>query len=342
MNRSIRRWTPRFAFFLVALASAFALHEYFQERALHDLPHGFKRFDRSGQLPACGRWKEHMPAARDPSAYRLYIEARGIWHSKIGWQLTRAETTRILADVSKAADLGDWGARALMAHFYMHGLGTLESNHVLDADPEKAVEIRRAAAEAGLPWGLYDLGVAYEHGYGGVTQDEDLAWAYYLRAAQLGSPEAQMALASAYGKAGRRNEVEVMLRCAYQQGHGPAAYELGMWAEVRNQFQDAINLYHDGVKFGCADCAAALELLFMRGHSLNAKQDEIDRMKELQITRDPERERRYNAIYHALKVNPDLRLKRLDNIVPLPPAPLPEWSGLEAAIEPAPEGPPTY
>lgn len=283
-----------------------------------------------------------MPVTRDPKAFRLYIEARRIWRSKIGWQLTRLEMTRILADVSRAADLGDWGARALMAHFYLYGLGVLESNHVLDADPVKAVEIRRMAAEAGQPWGMYDLGVAYEHGYGGVPYDEDLAWAYYLRAAELGSPEAQMALASAYKKAGRREYEEAMQECAFMQGHGPAAYALGLRAEARSQFRDAINFYQDGVKFGCADCAGALELLFSRGHWFHAEQEEIDRMKELQITRDPERERRYSAIYDAFKINPDLRLKRLDRLVPLPPAELPQWSGIEVAIEPEPEGPSTY
>jgi len=40
------------------------------------------------------------------------------------------------------------------------------------------------------PWGYYDLGVAYEHGYGGAVQDDQIAWAYYLKAAELGSPEA--------------------------------------------------------------------------------------------------------------------------------------------------------
>jgi TPR repeat protein len=184
---------------LVALvAGAFYLPGFVKARSLHSIPHGFKKFDLADPLPNCARWKEHMPAARDPTAYRIYKEARSLWRSKIGWQLTREELTRILADVSKAADMGDWGARALLAHFYLYGLGSLEKNHVLDADPEKAVEIQRLAARAGQPWGLYDLGVAYEYGYGGVPYDKDLAWAYYLRAAQLGSPEAQMALASAY------------------------------------------------------------------------------------------------------------------------------------------------
>ncbi|MET0266127.1 MAG: contractile injection system protein, VgrG/Pvc8 family, partial [Duganella sp.] len=140
---------------------------------------------------------------RDPAAYRLYIEARKLWRSKQAWVLTREENAKILKDVSTAADMGDWGARALMAHFYLYGLGGLETNKVLDPVPEKAIEIERMAVAAGQPWGFYDLGVAYEHGYGDVPQDTDLAWAYYLRAAELGSPDAQMALASAYGDARR-------------------------------------------------------------------------------------------------------------------------------------------
>lgn len=64
---------------------------YSKESALHALPYGFKKFSLSDPLPLCGRWKEHMPLARDPEAYKVYIEARRLWRSKIGWQLTRAE-----------------------------------------------------------------------------------------------------------------------------------------------------------------------------------------------------------------------------------------------------------
>jgi uncharacterized protein len=172
--------------------------------------------------------EKHMPANRDPDTYRLYIEARKVWRSKIAWQFTREEAIRILTDVRQASEQGDWGARALMAYFYLHGLGPLDSNHVLDPDPVKAVDIARMAAEVRLPWGLYDLGVAYEHGYGGAPYDVNLAWAYYLKAAQLGSPEAQMALADAYGEASRFDAEEAMKQCAYQQGHGPAAFALGV------------------------------------------------------------------------------------------------------------------
>ena len=161
MSKSRLRWLYSVAPLAVLMAGAFFLNDHIQERALHALPYGFKKFKLADPLPTCGRWKEHMPSTRDAATYRLYIEARKVWRSKIAWQLTREETTRILADVRQAADLGDWGARALMAHFYLYGLGVLESNHVLDAAPDKAVEIARMAAKAMQPWGLYNLGVAY-------------------------------------------------------------------------------------------------------------------------------------------------------------------------------------
>jgi len=321
----------------------FFLNDYFKEKALHTLPYGFKKFSLSDPLPKCARWKDNMPSTRDPAAYQLYIEARKVWRSKIAWQFTHEEATRILTDVSKAADLGDWGARALMAHFYLYGLGVLDSNHVLDADPDKSVEIARMAANVMQPWGLYDLGVAYEHGYGGVPYDNDLAWAYYLRAAQLGSPEAQMALAQVYSEAGRRGDEIIMQQCAYQQGHGEAAYKLALNSGVNKRYQEGIHLYQEGVKFGSLECARDLGIIFSQGYWwYRDSQDEKDILRSLGIGIDSERKSRYDVIYDALQINPDLKLSRLDKVLPLPPAKLPAWSGVEDAVTPESNGPPTY
>jgi TPR repeat protein len=341
-NGSRRRWLYCLVLLASLVAAAFFLPSYLQKRALHALPYGFKKFSLDDPLPACARWKEHMPASRDPAAYRLYIEARKVWRSKIGWQFTREEATRILTDVQKAAKLGDWGARALMAHFYLHGLGVLESNHVLDADPDKSVEIVRMAAKAMQPWGLYDLGVAHEHGYGGAHYDVDLAWAYYLKAAQFGSPEAQMALAQAYSAAGRRGDEVVMLQCAYQQGHGPAAYKLAIKAGVNGRYQEGIRICQEGVKFGSPDCAGELKNIFKNGYWDSDTNEEKNILRPLGIRVDAERERRYEAIYDALEINPDLKLSRLDQVHPLPPAKLPPWSGVDSAVEPESNGRPTY
>ena len=114
MGNLLKRWIYASALLVAIAVGAFFVKNYLQERALHTLPYGFNKFSLSAPLPACARWKDHMPASRDPAAYRLYIEARKVWRSKIAWQFTREEATRILTDVKKAAELGDWGARALM------------------------------------------------------------------------------------------------------------------------------------------------------------------------------------------------------------------------------------
>ena len=320
------------------VAVAVFLSSYF----LHALPYGFKKFSLDDPLPACAHWKDHMPKTRAPEIYRLYIEARKLWRSKLEWELNHDEATIILTGVKKAADLGDWGARALMAHFYLEGLGTLESNEVLKPDLHKSVEIVRMAAEAMQPWGLYDLGVAYKNGYGGVPYDLELAWAYYLKAAQLGSPDAQMALAQAYNEAGRLGDEEIMLQCAYTQEHGDAAYKIAIRERIKMNYGKAMKIYQQGVKYGNKKCAAALELLFMNGYWSNKNDQEVMFLRELGVSLDIERKNRYSLIYDILEINPDLKLSKLDLILPLPPAKLPPWSGVEDAVEPESYDHPSY
>ena len=309
---------------------------------MHTIPPGLRAFDVNGPIPTCGRWKDTMPKARDPAAYRLYIDARKLWRSKIAWQLTHEEFTSIFHDVQAAANQGDWGARALMAYFYRSGLGPLDTNHVLDPDGDKSVEIVRLAVAAGQAWGYYDLGVAHEHGYGGAPQDAQIAWAYYLKAAELGSPEAQMSLAGAYVKIKRWDAEEAMLMCAYKQGHGPAAYDLGIAAELRKNFAAMLEYYQAGTRFGSKFSAAALMFFFdAKEWSMRDKKDQ-DALKQLEVLPDPERKIRYDQISDALDINPDLKLTRLDKVLPLPPAELSPWQGVQDAVESDPDGPPTY
>jgi hypothetical protein len=342
MRRSLPRWILIAGASVVVAIGAYFLQRHLEYVKMHTIPTGLQSFDVNGPIPTCGMWKETMPKTRNPAAYRLYIEARKLWRSKIEWQLTRQEALSILHDVQAAAAQGDWGARALMAYFHRSGLGPLDTNHVLDPDADKSVEIVRMAVAAGQAWGYYDLGVAHEHGYGGAAQDEQIAWAYYLKAAELGSPEAQMTLASAYLKVERRDAEEAMVMCAYRQGHGPAAYDLGMTAKLFKNFAAALEYYQAGTRFGSKDSAVVLRQFFdIEKWSSRDKKDQTA-LKELGILPDPERERRYHQIFQALDVNPDLKLTRLNQVLPLPPAELPAWNGIQDAIEPEPDGPPGY
>jgi TPR repeat protein len=327
---------------IVIAIAAYFLQQHLEYVKMHTMPPGLQAFDVNGPIPTCGRWKDTMPKTREPTAYRLYINARKLWRSKIAWQFTRQEFISIFHDVQTSADQGDWGARALMAHFYRSGLGPLSKNHVLDIDLDKSVEIVRSAVAAGQAWAYYDLGVAHEHGYGGAAQDEQIAWAYYRKAAELGSPEAQMALASAYLKAERHDVEEAMLMCAYKQGHGPAAYKLGTYAKLSKNFAAALGYYQAGTSFGSKESAVDMMFLFdLEDWGSLDKQDQ-NTLKELHILPDSERKSRYKQIFQALDINPDLRLTRLDQVLPLPPVKLPAWQGVQDAIESELDGPPTY
>ncbi|MFC5510756.1 DUF6396 domain-containing protein [Massilia jejuensis] len=133
-----------------------------------------------------------------------------------------------------------------------------------------------------------------------------------------------------------------MLICAYRKGHGPAAHKLGVRAKLHKNLALALEYYQAATRFGNKNSSVALRIIFGLEHwSSRDKQDQAT-LREFEIAPDPERERRYDQISDALDLNPDLKLTRLDQVLPLPPAELPAWKGIQDAIEPEPDGPPSY
>jgi hypothetical protein len=115
-----------------------------------------------------------------------------------------------------------------------------------------------------------------------------------------------------------------------------------MTAKLSKNFTAALEYYQAGTRFGSKESAIALRIMFdLDQWSLRDKQDQVA-LKELAILPDSERESRYHQISGALDLNPDLKLTRLDQVLPLPPAKLPAWQGIQDTIEPEPDGPPTY
>lgn len=333
----------RVVFLMVALMGPIQLVGIGKEFAMDAMPPELKEFDLMNTAPECASWKRHMAKSRDPKAYRIYMEARKIWRSKIEWQLTHDESKRILEGVRTAAEMGDWGARALLAKFYLQGLGVLDTNRILAPDPEKAIAIVREAAALGQPWAIHDLGVAHESGYGGVRQSQKLAWAYFLKAASLASPEAQMTLARAYGESRQFDKEEKMLLCAYQQRHGEAAHALGVHHRaITDDYLQAIKYFQTGTEYGNRDSAVALEQLYDDGYWSHMGEKYKPAFERMGIAADAERNRRYQEIADALAVNPDLKFTRLNEVLPLPPARLPPWKGIVDALEPEIDRPPAY
>ena len=87
--------------------------------------------------------------------------------------------------------------------------------------------------------------------------------------------------------------------------------------------QRALNVLHEGVKFGCAECANALAIEF--GHP-------FDLANMLAPYVDKARGERYGVLNRALGFNPNRRFPNLDKILPLPPADLPPWDGQRKSL----------
>ena len=93
-----------------------------------------------------------------------------------------------------------------------------------------------------------------------------------------------------------------MMKCAYRQGHGPAAYKFGIGAEIFKDFAAMLAYYQAGTKFGNASSAAALMLIYdTKEWGLLGKSDQ-EALRKLELVPDPERERRYEQISQALDV----------------------------------------
>ena len=94
----------------------------------------------------------------------------------------------------------------------------------------------------------------------------------------------------------------------------------------QEQFARALQILHDGTKFGSEDAANSLSSSFFAGAPL------------VHHFIDPARGQRYSVLGDALWLNPDLRFPNLDKVLPLPPAPLPQWDGKPKSLINAAKG----
>ncbi|PHO19760.1 hypothetical protein FXB68_11425 [Aggregatibacter actinomycetemcomitans] len=115
---------------------------------------------------------------------------------------------------------------------------------------------------------------------------------------------------------------EQLLSCASAQGLGKASVMLGIGLQRKNEYQQALEVFHQGTKNGNDSSARRLANAF----SGKPKEGE---MYFLDLSEDQERSKRYKIIEDYLSEKDYLQPKvpDLDEIVPLPPAPLPDWDG---------------
>ncbi|MGP6685826.1 DUF6396 domain-containing protein, partial [Klebsiella pneumoniae] len=176
---------------------------------------------------------------------------------------------------------------------------------------------------AGVATGYYLTAIYLERGVAGLQQDPALALRYYRKAADEGNPQAQAYVGDKLAPVDRAPDIaHQMRRCAAEQGEGKAAVMLGVNLQGKGYYRRAIEAFQLGVAAGDTSSALALS------HGFDGPESS-DELYYLAQQKDPERARRYKLITKILSnysyASPTV--PEINDIVPLPPAPLPEWDG---------------
>ena len=250
--------------------------------------------------------------------YALYHDLHNMWTGKRGDEVWNglARYYRI------AAMNGDYKANIRLQYL-------LKSGRISSDMPQTEVHNLNEELAKQLPaTAYYNLYGYLDVGYG-VRTEKDGKYAYLRKAADLGSREAQYVVGDILTDINdeetrplRLKIYDQLLACASEQGLGQASVMLGIGLQRKNEYQQALEVFHQGTKNGSSSSASRLEEAF------SGKQKDGD-MDFLNLSEDSERSRRYKIIGDYLYEKDYLQPKvpDLDDIVPLPPAPLPEWDG---------------
>ena len=261
---------------------------------------------------------ELLPETQQLYNYALYHDLHNMWTGKRGDEVWNglARYYRI------AAMNGDYKANIRLQYL-------LKSGRISSDMPQIEVHNLNEELAKQLPaTAYYNLYGYLDVGYG-VRTEKDGKYAYLRRAADLGSREAQYVVGDILTDINdeetrplRLKIYDQLLACASEQGLGQASVMLGIGLQRKNEYQQALEVFHQGTKNGSSSSASRLEEAF------SGKQKEGD-MDFLNLSEDSERSRRYKIIGDYLYEKDYLQPKvpDLDDIVPLPPAPLPEWDG---------------
>lgn len=321
---------------LLAALSIFCLFKGFsvvhdQYNTIQDLPRNeeLSLFDPHRSSFTCQIEAGNVPPI-DAQADAWFREAQALDDPDM-WEEDR-DYKQIVQLTRHAAERRHWKAMLNLATLY------LEKRDPPHGEME-ALALVEQAMRLGIPAAYDRMGTYYMNSVG-VPGDATKAFAFWQRAADMGNPHAMAYLGDKMAANwdsphdGFWANIPVatkMLECALAQGYGPAAYTLaflqswprntdGTFAESRTVAtrSHALRTLHEGVKFGCADCARDLSVEFRNPHNL---------ADMLVPHLDKARSERYAVLNDALDSNPLMYFPNLDKVLPLPPVALPPWNG---------------
>ncbi|NRO98321.1 sel1 repeat family protein [Paraburkholderia sp. NMBU_R16] len=292
---------------------------------MSDLPRYEKlpRFNPHRKTFTCAYQAQHLPTI-DPQAELWFQQALALDDPNI--YPDKRDYPKIYQLYTQAAERNHWKAMLNLASLIVSDRPELPEHN-----PEMAIRWVEKAMKLGVP-DAYDLmGVYHQNGLvkGG---DATSAYAFFQRAADMGSPSAMTFLGTKMDGAyddpdgefwGNLSMATRMLDCAFALGYGDAADELSLIysrAKTADAKLKALKILHEGVKLGSAKCANSIAPEF-DGLGLTNGTNLVGHI-------DKARAERYGKLGDALEFyGGRLKLPNLDKVLPLPPAPLPKWDG---------------
>jgi TPR repeat protein len=206
-----------------------------------------------------------------------------------------------------------------------HELSTMLRDGLIDA-PDAASQRVKLAEEMirwGIPQGYYDMGTLLQEGCG-MPADPKLATRCFYTAARLGNPPAQYYLGAKLARLPPDTHSvphqlgRAWIRCAAEQGRFRAALDEAIYLRDSGNIAGALTYLQFAVAAGSSVAAHELHGVFL---------GESDQHYP-GLTIDKERATRYQTIVKFLSEDSWLAPAILiDEITPLPPAPLPDWDG---------------
>lgn len=187
---------------------------------------------------------------------------------------------------------------------------------------KETIDLAEYYMARGVPGAYYDMAHYLEAGYG-VKQDVPASRAYFRRAADLGNPDAQYYVGTLLSYVPNAAEVmQSMYKCAMEQGNRLAGRRYASYFKVSGLYQESLGGYQYATRSGDANSARNLSKAF-------GGPPASDKLYYLAQQQDAERVERYNKIFYFLTRHEHLgaKIPDIDNIVPLPPAVLPDWDG---------------
>jgi len=177
--------------------------------------------------------------------------------------------------------------------------------------------------EAGVATGYYFVGIFLQQGSAGLHEDADMSLRYFRKAADEGNAQAQYLVGDKLAPSDIAPDVaRQMRRCAAKQGQGRAASMESIYLQDEGKYDEALEVLQLGVAAGDESAAGRLWEAFRTPSNTNE-------MYYLGQQEDLERAERYKTIWRILAnysyANPTV--PEINEILPLPPAKLPEWDG---------------